>query len=221
MKRSYYVAAMAAGAVMASAAAGHATTIAFGSFVMPVGPQETLVTDFSGPLPGTITLTGTGPFIYTGSTPDNAAPALSLTSRDTAPYLALTAVRSITFNPTKAIGDLSLYIGSLDAFNMITVDYVGGGSQTFTGADIAAATGAKADGIQEGVGSNLSNGRFTFNFTTPVDKIKFSSGGIAFEIADIYTSPAMVPEPASWAMMLVGIGFAGAVVRRRKAALAA
>ena len=36
-----------------------------------------------------------------------------------------------------------------------------------------------------------------------------------------YTLTTSVPEPASWAMMLVGFGALGAVVRRRKAAVAA
>jgi hypothetical protein len=45
-----------------------------------------------------------------------------------------------------------------------------------------------------------------------------------FDIRDVasgsVTSPAGVPEPAAWALMLVGFGGLGAVLRRRKARLA-
>jgi hypothetical protein len=34
-------------------------------------------------------------------------------------------------------------------------------------------------------------------------------------------NPSAVPEPASWALMIVGVGLAGATLRRRRAALAA
>ena len=36
-----------------------------------------------------------------------------------------------------------------------------------------------------------------------------------------FAQTAAIPEPATWAMMIVGFGFAGSVLRRRKAALAA
>lgn len=45
-------------------------------------------------------------------------------------------------------------------------------------------------------------------------------GPILDYVAVDVTSPAAVPEPASWAMMLMGFGGLGAALRRRRAALA-
>ncbi len=43
----------------------------------------------------------------------------------------------------------------------------------------------------------------------------------AFSLSGISTGTAGVPEPASWALMLVGLGGAGAMMRRRRQQLAA
>jgi len=42
---------------------------------------------------------------------------------------------------------------------------------------------------------------------------------VAFEFDDIAANA--VPEPASWAMLIMGFGLVGAAARRRKAAVAA
>jgi hypothetical protein len=60
--------------------------------------------------------------------------------------------------------------------------------------------------------------KFAFvNFlsSTPFDTIEFHQTGGGFEF-DNLTVGGAVPEPASWAMMLVGFGAMGAAMRRRK-----
>jgi hypothetical protein len=65
--------------------------------------------------------------------------------------------------------------------------------------------------------------KFAFvNFlsSTPFDTIEFHQTGGGFEFDNLTVgSPAAVPEPASWAMMIVGFGTVGAAMRRRKVSL--
>ncbi len=49
---------------------------------------------------------------------------------------------------------------------------------------------------------------------TQVNKVKFSGDLLSI-------SPAPIPEPATWALMIIGFGGAGAMLRRRRALLAA
>ena len=63
----------------------------------------------------------------------------------------------------------------------------------------------------------FTNGRFTFTFAAPVDSVTFSSSQNAFEVADVAVA---APEPATWAVMLLGFAGMGAVLRgnRRRTA---
>jgi len=47
-----------------------------------------------------------------------------------------------------------------------------------------------------------------------------TSGDVALGQLRLGDIAAVVPEPSTWAMMIMGFGFAGAVMRRRRAALA-
>ena len=203
----YALAAVAA--LLAPVATAHATSMTFKGYGVAKPPGETLSADFSF-LPGTFTgdsslVTGFSRGVY-------AAPAFGASSFDTGQYLAIEGGQSETFTPSTPIRDLSVYIGSLDAYNSITVNYAQGGSFTYTGGDIASLSGAVDDGNQT---SADSNGRLTIFFSSPVSSVTFGSGGNAFEIASVATSG--VPEPMAWSMMLVGIGAMGAVLRLRRA----
>jgi hypothetical protein len=47
-----------------------------------------------------------------------------------------------------------------------------------------------------------------------------SSTGLSFGVVQLPDVPGAVPEPASWAMLIAGFGLIGAVLRRRRAAVA-
>jgi hypothetical protein len=47
--------------------------------------------------------------------------------------------------------------------------------------------------------------------------LKFTSTGVAFEIDDIAVA-GVIPEPASWALMIAGFGLVGAAMRRQRLA---
>lgn len=102
----------------------------------------------------------------------------------------------------------SFYMGSPDTFNKITFHHQGGGSTSFSGEDIWGGTPA-GDG-------NRSNGfRVYYSFgTTKVTGITFESSQDAFEFDGL---AGVIPEPATWSMMIMGFGAAGAMVRRRRA----
>jgi hypothetical protein len=54
--------------------------------------------------------------------------------------------------------------------------------------------------------------RFTYSYTTP------DGGGTVSGNASFY--PGSVPEPATWAMMLIGFGGIGMTMRRRRSSMA-
>lgn len=112
-----------------------------------------------------------------------------------------------------AYDNISFYWGSIDKYN--TVEFFTGAGATGTslglygGGDLAGATGNGAQGTA------ANNRRVFFDFGSDLaTSVRFSSTQIAFEIDNIATAP--VPEPAMWAMMLVGFGFVGATLRGRR-----
>jgi hypothetical protein len=195
-----FCAALAA-SILAAGGASAATTVTFGSFQTALNSGESLLTNFSSGLPSDASGDAT---LFTGSEPNvSAAPAISGTTQTGAQYLNIGGGQSETFifNPTT---DVSFYAGSLDAYNVVTLS----DGEIFNGSQIAALTGATANGDQLGAGSN---GRFTFLTSAPLTSVTFSSSQAAFEIADVAVSA--VPEPGVWVMMLGGLAILGAMLR--------
>lgn len=111
---------------------------------------------------------------------------------------------------------LSFIIGSLDGFNEVTLTFLSGPAITYRG--LAIITGNPADNGLPGNGSQTStatNGRVFYDTqgTNTLTAFSFRSGGNAFEIDNI---SAAVPEPATWGMMILAAGMAGAALRRRR-----
>jgi hypothetical protein len=108
----------------------------------------------------------------------------------------------------------SFVLGSLDAYNTLTLTYKNGSSDTFTGGAIVGnplvATGAPGNGT-----SAATNGVVTYR-VNPGDSlitgVTFSSTFDAFEFDNLSTD---VPEPAAWAMMIFGFALVGGSLRRR------
>lgn len=113
------------------------------------------------------------------------------------------------------IGQLSLIWGSVDTYNTLRfLDAANNVLATFTGSDVIAAD----FGNQVLPGSNpivyfSVTGAEQFSLA----KLQLTSTSEAFEIDNIAIQAA-VPEPATWALLLLGFGFVGGMLRSRKPA---
>ena len=210
-------------AVLVSATAGHALTYT----VTPGAPdpgfavgQLSLVDFNTNVLPAGFTLTG-GYGYRTGSTSEAAAPA-----GDTTQYLYVSSALSpnnATRTSPYALSSVSFYWGSIDTYNSVTVLGANGTSLgTFGGSLFPPANGDQ--------GASTSNERvnFTAGPGEAITGLRFASTGVAFEVDSVAGSPlggisgtGAVPEPATWAMMLVGLGAVGVGVRRRNRTMVA
>ena len=109
----------------------------------------------------------------------------------------------------------SFFWGSIDTYNKVTVDLLGGGTQVFTGSDIATqfgvSNGIQATGCQ--VPDNC-NRYFTFSGTGGSQITGFSlySESNSFEITNV----SAVPEASTWAMMILGFLGVGFLAYRRR-----
>ena len=110
-----------------------------------------------------------------------------------------------SFGPIQSI---SFLWGSIDDFN--TLDVLGT-SAVFHGGD---ADLNPANGDQVAPGSNrLVTLTFSGDDIFNVTGLRFSATGNAFEFDNVNVTPAAVPEPASWALMLGGFALTGMALR--------
>jgi len=234
MSRKHLLSAGVGAAIIGLASQANATTVTFASFggsnplyQIPRGDQ--LYTNFSSGLPSGATGDGAlyGPNYGTACFGDNcvASPGTSTSSLTTGQFFAVLPGQTETFTFGYAASDVSVYIGSLDDENSITIDYEGGGSTTYTGDDLAAISGQTMPipGGDPTIYGTMTNGFWTF--TDPsrdIIGITVTEGSTissnSFEIAEITTS---IPEPSTWAMMTAGFaGLAFAAFRARRSAAA-
>lgn len=107
---------------------------------------------------------------------------------------------------TPGVQFLSFLFGSLDSYNSVTLNFTNGTTQTLIGGQII------GQGINAGLGSA---GRVSYDAqgSASISSVIFGSGQPAFEIDEI---AAAVPEPAAWAMMVLGFGLIGWQLRGRR-----
>jgi PEP-CTERM motif len=112
------------------------------------------------------------------------------------------------------IGSISLIWGSVDSYNTLEfLDAANNVLATFSGNDIFnPANGNQTDPNTNPVVTFMLDGSSVSDFTT----LRLTSDINAFEIDNIAVRG--VPEPATWAMMLLGFGAVGFALRRRRTA---
>jgi hypothetical protein len=175
----------------------------------------TVVADFSSPLAPGVTNTTSGSVVtVSGSMPGQYAQPAPVSPLNA--YQAVQGNGVSTFSFTNALGVFSFYWGSIDTYNKI--EFLRGDGtlvQTFTGAAFA----APANGNQT---ASATNRRVTFGFTgaEAVKQVRFSNSPQtnAFEFDTL--AIAAIPEPTTWAMMILGFGLIGGAMRSRKAVTA-
>jgi len=125
------------------------------------------------------------------STPFLVAPSVGASSSGTATYSSMNRIVAFSFD-----------WGTPDDYNTLT--FLSGNAvvASYTGANLAAA-----------------NYGYTFTDAQNVTSVNFTSSNRAFEIDNV--SVTAVPEPATWALLVVGFGMVGAAVRRRAIRVAA
>lgn len=175
-------------------------------------PAGLTVIDFDAALPAGYTLTGTGYVLQTGDSAQGAAPGISPTMDDTTRYLSVYNNTGTPNGATLYFGGatfttLSLYWGSIDAFNGIELFNGATSVGTVTSADPNVSTNANGDQV-----SGVTNRRVNLVSTLAFDRVKFTSGQPAFEIDNVALG---VPEAATWMMMIAGFGMMGFAMRRR------
>jgi len=202
--------AIALGAFTTAASAAVNFTTPFPYDTNGVGPGEPIVWDFDSVFNPNFSYTGN---TYTGPVTNIAAPPAG----DTTTYgAAQPASYALPFADaeftilTGQLTSLSFYLGSLDDYN--TISFYSGATliDSFTGTDLTIPD--PADGDQA---SGNTNRRyfFTFGAADNVNRVVFNSTTPAFEFDDIAAAVSGVPEPSTWAMMILGFGFVGFMLR--------
>lgn len=210
MRRSFraLLAATALAAATISAAPASALTITLFNTDQPLPVGQVMIQDFDNPIAAGFTFTqDVNAFVRSG--------ALGLWSGVSAPppgdltnYETVTSGGRATLNSSNGLKVFSFFTGSPDTYNTVRFTGLNGYSQTLSGAAIFG--GAVNTNGNQTVGKRVS---YDFGPET-VTKVEFLSTGNSFEFDSL--AGTAVPEPATWAMMIMGFGAMGAVLRRRR-----
>lgn len=134
----------------------------------------------------------------------SAPPPGDLTNYET----VLGGEQAVFTSPTP-MTSFSFFLGSPDSYNSVELLGPGGYDWTLQGDAIWG-------GVPPGNGDQSIGLRIRYDFgSNPVDKIIFGSAGNSFEF-DTLAANLGVPEPATWALMILGFGGVGALLRRRR-----
>lgn len=110
------------------------------------------------------------------------------------------------------VDGFSFYWGSIDTYNSINIlTSLGTTSFAFNGQNPP----PPANGDQF---AEANNRRVYFGLAQgeKLNGLQFVSNGFAMELDDIVFTGTAVPEPATWAMMILGLGFIGGAMRSAK-----
>jgi hypothetical protein len=151
-----------------------------------------------------------------GAPPANSIPAGT-------PYLSVLGGGSATYTFSGDVSAFEFDWGSVDGYNTLTINSTGADPIIVPGLSFPnAANGNQVDPGTNGLFrvTGTDGERFT--------SVTFASSSNSFEVDNLATNVGVttnggVPEPASWALMILGFGGAGAALRgqRRRQAVCA
>src|ERR1700722_18291327 len=185
------------GAVSAFALAGHASAAVMYTFdggAPSPSAGYVVVDNFNTSLSNAfVTATGSGVIHAPGSDGTGAQPANSIPC--CTPYLTVTGGGSETLTFAHPVEAVQFDWGSVDSYNTLTIDYTPASTIGVGGSVVA----PPANGDQSAAATNV---RFTVFGTggSTITSITLTSTSNSFEIDNLSVA---VPEPASWALMLL------------------
>jgi len=165
-----------------------------------LNPTQVLVDGVTLTLDGATVGVNEGGSGYSGTLPN-----------DDTHYLTVPAGATATFESTRLMSSFSLFMGSPDTYNRIEFFGENGFYEVLTGVDMY--LGDTSQAWDWGKRVNFDFGGFNVN------RIVLSSTANSFEVDTAAGTFQAVPEPATWAIMILGFGAMGAVLRRRRGAL--
>jgi len=202
---------VAVAAFLAAGASAAQAGVIFSSVAYDAAPSpgEVMVVDFDHANAAGYSMTWSGAGLYQGPLVSGiAAPPYG----DSSQYLSVLTNGSATLTAPGVMQTMSVYLGSIDSYNMITFNGQGGFTQSFTGTQLD----AFANGDQSIPATNRRF-EFTFDPNDLINQVIFSSSGNSFEFDNIAVNdpPAPIPEPVTLSLFAAGLaGVAG--LRRRK-----
>lgn len=202
---------IAAAAASFMAAGANAQTVNFGPGDPSPGTGYTVINEFTS-LSGlsvndaSLVQIKTPPSDGNGAVPANSFPTGSS-------YLSVLGGGSATYslaglNPRNIQFDW----GSIDSYNTLTVNTVNGLTHVIVPGTATFPNAANGNQFADG-----TNGLFTLMLSNDrVSSVTFASSSNSFEL-DRFAISGAVPEPATWALMIMGFGAVGGAMRRRSA----
>lgn len=215
---------LAAAMILSSATVAHAATFA-GSTAGPDSspPSGLLTIDFNSgsQLSDIAGLSGNGQLVTGFKSGEYAAPWQDQTQYLSVPKTGGSGqvVLDLTgYDFGGTVDGFSFYWGSIDKYNSLKIDTSNG--TTWFAFDGVNPNPPPANGDQL-TSANNRRVYFSLGQGETLNSLTFKSDGYAFELDDIVFTGNAVPEPATWAMMLIGFGGIGVAMRsaRRKQAV--
>lgn len=210
--KTFLFSAAALSAVLAAAPAAAVTFVAdSGSSSVFANSANGAQVTFDSPAMAGFSVTGGT--TTTGTLTNRSASPFGSSADNVYSFVRSGSIATVT-SLAETFGNISVYLGSLDAGNNIDVLGIGGAVlRSFSGADLAApgmANGSRTSGA--------ANRLVTFSGSggEQLTGLRFSTDSNAFEFDNIrFAAAAAVPEPGTWAMMILGFGVVGYAMRRR------
>lgn len=199
-----------AGALLATGSAASAATVLFVGGAGGLGAGQTNYADFDTTF-GNQSGVSAGSGVFAASVAGVAANPATGNGVDPDSFFAVLGGGTATFSFAQAVGIFGFDLGSSDEYNTLTLNFVNGPSQSFTGEQLNLAFDANGNQIDAG-----NNGRVTFSsFGDRITSVTFSSRQNSFEFDNL--GIGAIPEPSVWAMLILGFGVIGGSLRRRTA----